>query len=124
MTLVDERYHEEILGTLVDRGIDVHHYSLIASPEVIRRRLNGRVGYAVGRYLGFEETWAMQQVDRCVAALSRPRFATHVDNDRRSVDEVVEEIAEDAGLPLVRPRLDPLRHQVHRLTVAMRHRRR
>ncbi|MET0898592.1 MAG: AAA family ATPase [Mycobacterium sp.] len=120
MTIVREDYFDEIIGTL-RADVDVRHYSLIASPETLRRRLRSRLAYMGGRLLGRDETWAIRQIDRCVAALGDPRFATQVPTDGRSLDEVVEAIAADAGLSLSRPRLSPVRHQVRRLAVAARH---
>jgi len=121
MTLVRDAYFDEIVGGLRSSGIDVQHYALTATPETLRRRLQARLAYVGGRLLGRDETWAIQQIDRCVSALSDARYATHVPTDDRSVDEVVETIAADAKLPLSRPRLSPVRFQARRLTVAARH---
>jgi hypothetical protein len=51
---------------------------------------------------GRDETWAIQQIDRCVRALSDARYATHVPTDDPA-------------------RLSPLRYRARRLTVAARH---
>jgi len=60
-------------------------------------------------------------VDRCVRALESERFATHVDTERRSIDEVVEEIAARAGLALVRPRGGRVASALRRAGVHLRH---
>lgn len=121
MTLVNPDYFDEIIGGLTDSGIDVHHYALTAPTEVIHDRLRRRVGYAVGRLVGADETWAMQQTERCVTALGTDRFATHIATEGRSVDTVVELIADHAGLELTHPRLTPLRYQLRRAAVGIRH---
>ncbi|MCV7421727.1 AAA family ATPase [Mycobacterium yunnanensis] len=121
MTLVRDDYFDEIIGGLRADGVDVRHYALLASPETLRRRLRARLAYVGGRLVGRDETWAMRQIDRCVAALSDARYATHVPTDDRSVDEVVETIAADAQLELTRGRLSPVRFQIRRLGVAVRH---
>ena len=116
MTIVRDDYFEEIVGGLRSHGVDVRHYALLASPETLRRRLRTRV--TLGRSGLRRETWAVQQMPRCVAALAQERYATHVDTDARTTDEVVEWIAADAGLTLDAPRLAPWRYQLQRLTVA------
>ncbi|HEY9313110.1 hypothetical protein [Williamsia sp.] len=121
MTVVNLDYFDEITGGLARRGIDVRHFSLTASVDVIHDRLRARIAYALGRAVGVDETWAMQQTDRCVTALRDDRFATHIPTDERSVDEVVEHIASDAGLELVRPRLNRVRYQLRRVSVGIRH---
>lgn len=121
MTLVDPRYFDEIMTALTAAGVDVHHYALVASPGTLRRRLGTRASHLLGRLVGADETWAVQQIDRCVTALAHPRFATHIDTDHRTVDEVVEEIARLAGLDLAAPRLTPVRHALRRTSVQVRH---
>lgn len=121
MTLVRDDYFDEIVGQLRAGGVDVRHYALTASPDTLRRRLRARLAYVGGRLLGRDETWAIQQIDRCVSALSDARYATHVPTDDRSVDEVVEAVAADANLALSRGRLSPMRFQARRLSVAARH---
>ncbi len=121
MSLVRDEYFDEIIGGLRSGGVDVRHYALIATPETLRKRLRLRSGYVIGRALGRDETWAIQQIDRCVNALSGERYATHIATDHRSPDEVVELIATDVGLELVRPRLPTVREQIHRLEVGIRH---
>jgi AAA domain len=121
MTIVRDAYFDEIIGGLRSRGVDLRHYSLIASPETLRRRLRQRSGYVLGRVTGRDESWAMQQIDRCVAALSTDRYATQIITDERPTDEVVEAIAGDCGLELVHPRYSRLRYQARRLAVGLRH---
>lgn len=121
MTLVDPGYFDEIMSGLAAAGVEVRHYALIASPDTLRRRLRTRSGYWLGRAVGREDTWAMQQIDRCVAALRSERFAEHVATDDRAVDDVVEDIAARAGLHLSGARLNRVRHQVRRAAVGLRH---
>ncbi len=119
MTIVLDDYFDEIVGGLRERGVDIRHYALIASPETLRRRLSTRVAFL--RTGPRRETWAMQQIPRCVAALARERYAIHVQTDHRTTDEVVEWIAADAGLGLVVPRLPAWRYQLRRLRVGIDH---
>jgi AAA domain len=121
MSIVRDDYFDQIIGGLRTKGVDVRHFALTATPETLRRRLRQRSAYVLGRMLGRDETWAMQQVDRCVAALAASRYARHVPTDDASVDEVVEFIARAAGLTLTAPRLSPARYQLRRLAVGVRH---
>jgi|SRR5579863_903096 len=121
MTIVCDDYFDEIVGGLRSNGLDVRHYALVATAETLRRRLRPRHAYLIGRALRRDETWAIEQIDRCVNALSGERYATHVPTDHRSPDDVVEMIAADAGLELIRPRLPVAREQLHRLEVGVRH---
>jgi hypothetical protein len=63
----------------------------------------------------------VQQIPRCVAALSAERYAIHVPTDDATTDQVVERIAVDAGVALTRSRLAPWRYQFRRLAVGVRH---
>ncbi|WP_025156392.1 AAA family ATPase [Leifsonia aquatica] len=119
MTIVRDDYFDEIIGGLRSRGVDVRHYALLASPETLRRRLSTRIAFL---HTGLRrETWAVQQIDRCVAALAGDRYATHVLTDHRTTDEVVEWIADHAGLVVTAPRLSPWRFQLRRLRVGLQH---
>ena len=121
MTLVRDAYFDQIVGGLRSRGTDLRHYSLIASPTTLRCRLRQRAGYGLARLAGRDDTWAMQQIDRCADALTSHRYATQINTEERPLDEVVEAIAVDAGLTLVRARHSRPRSQARRLAVGVRH---
>jgi len=86
MTLFNRAHHDEIVGGVRARGADVHHFTLLASPGTLRRRLMGRLAWPAST------RWSLDQVERCVAALERPEFAVHVRTDRRSIGEIAGEI--------------------------------
>ena len=119
MTIVRDDYFDEIVGGLRSRGVELRHYALIASPETLLRRLSTRIAFVRSGLR--RESWAVHQIPRCVAALAEERYATHVQTDDRTTDEVVEWIAQDAGLRLERPRLTPGRYQLRRLKVGIDH---
>jgi hypothetical protein len=121
MSIVRADYFDEIVGGLSERDVDVRHYTLTASADALHARLRRRAAYVVGRMLGREETWAIAQIDRCVAALADKRYTTHVPTDDVSVDQVVESISSEAGLTLTVPRLSPVRYQLRRAAVGLRH---
>ena len=120
MTIVRADYFDEIVGAL-RTDVDLRHVTLVASPATLQARLGTRLEALGSRVFGGDGTWAMRQIDRCVTALANPRFATHVPTDDRTLDQVVEAVADDVGLKLGRPRLSPLRFQLRRLSVAARH---
>jgi len=119
MTIVRDDYFDEIVGGLRSRGVDLRHYTLVASAETLRRRLSTRIAFLRSGLR--RETWAMQQIPRCVAALASSRYAIHVATDGRPTDDVVEWIAAHAGLNLEKPRLSPWRFQLRRLRVGLEH---
>jgi gluconate kinase len=121
MSIVRDDYFDEIVGGLRSSGVDVRHYTLSATAATLRRRLRWRSAFLLGKALGRGETWAVQQIDRCVTAFADERFATHIETDEMPPDEVVEFIANDAGLALMRPRLSPARERLHRLEIGVRH---
>lgn len=121
MTIVRDDYFAEIIGGLSASGVDLRHYTLTATPKTLHTRLRGRSAYVIGKALGRDETWAIQQIERCVKALAADRYATHVATDDQTPDEVVEFIARDAGLELVQPRLSRVRERLRRLEVGIRH---
>ena len=53
---------------------------------------------------GRRETWAIAQIDRCVAGPAALPDATHLDTDARSLDEVAKTVAAAGGIELFRPR--------------------
>jgi broad-specificity NMP kinase len=81
MTLLVPAYFHEIVGDLRLSGIDVAHFTLLATPETVRERLEAR---------GDSKEWALAQLPRCLPALENELFAEHVTTDRRSADEVAE----------------------------------
>ena len=119
MTIVRDDYFEEIIGGLRSRQVDVRHYALTASADTLRRRLSSRIAF-IGS--GFQrETWAMKQIPRCITALAQHRYATHVPTDDRTINDVVEWIAHDAGLTLTNARLPSWQYQLRRFNVGLRH---
>ena len=83
MTLVSRDYFIEIVGSLTRSGCDVRHFTLLASRERILERHRGRADY---------EEWGEQQLDRCLAALSEPAFAVHLDTEDSSPGDIAREI--------------------------------
>jgi hypothetical protein len=86
MTLANPLHHAEIVGGLRAGGIDVRHFTLLASPATLRRRIRRRLDWPRSR------RWALSRSESCSAALEDPAFADHVQTDGLSIAEVAAEI--------------------------------
>ncbi|WP_343260204.1 tunicamycin resistance protein [Paenibacillus hubeiensis] len=90
MTMVHPPYFDEIIGSLRSRGIEVHHFALLASKETLLKRLRGRGDH--------QNSWPAQQVDRCLSSLSQILFRTHIHTDHLTPDDIALRIANDCGV--------------------------
>ncbi len=86
MTLVNEQYFDEIVGSLRRSGLEIHHFSLLASRTTLNKRISGRL------LLPHAKRWVRDQMERCVTVLESPTFAVHIATDNRNVAEIVSEI--------------------------------
>jgi hypothetical protein len=93
MTIIKPDYWMEVGGNLVNEGFEVHHFTLCASRETLLKRLDGR---GEGN-----DSWAVQQIDRCITGLNKDIFKEHVDTNNLTTLEVVERIAHKLELTLV-----------------------
>ena len=116
MTLVDERYVEEVIGGLRALGHDVRHIALMTSAQEVRRRLYWRGIPGINRDL-----WALEQVDRCLEALNRPGFAEPVDTAGRTVAEVADAVADLVGLRITPSDDGPVRAWLRRTRTSLAH---
>ncbi|GGX98226.1 hypothetical protein GCM10010358_59910 [Streptomyces minutiscleroticus] len=127
MTVVEPAHFEETVGRLRDKGHDVRHFTLLAERETVLRRLRER---GFGRLLGLvagkdaplrRESWAVEQLDRCLERLREPEFAEHLWTDRTSVSRTADRIAVLAGLTLAPDKDGALRGRLRRAAVGARH---
>lgn len=93
MTIVHPSYFNEIIGKLREDGVLIHHFALCASEHVLRKRLRSR-GES-------NNSWAVQQIDRCVVGLADQTFQHHIDTDNMSVEDNVEYIASMSNISLL-----------------------
>lgn len=92
MTVVHPQYFSEIVGKLRNEGVTVHHFTLCASKDVLLKRLRTR---GEGR-----NSWAAQQIDRCIEGLSNDVFRHHLDTNNLAVGVVAETIASKLSITL------------------------
>jgi hypothetical protein len=117
MTLVNSGYFQEVIGSLRDDGLAVHHFALLAEPATVRRRL-GR------RSLGTElkpGSWAVEHLSEHLQQLRAPEFAQHVHTDQQTVAQVADAIASSAGLAITPSTDGPLRASLRRYATTIRH---
>ncbi|MFD0710414.1 AAA family ATPase [Paenibacillus sp. GCM10027626] len=113
MTVVHPQYFDELIGEPRRKGIALHHFVLGASRETLLGRLRSRGDGS--------KSWPAQQIDRCVAALSDPLFATWLDTEKWTVSETAERIAQLAGVELQPDNRSALRKRLDRWKVKFQH---
>ena len=92
MTLANKAYFQEIMAGLAEKEVEVRHFTLVASPATLRRRIRWRLDRPASR------KWALAQIDRCVAALADPAFEIHLSADARPIAAIAQEILEQTHL--------------------------
>ena len=113
MTLVNRQYYDEIIGQLIKEGIDVKHFILYAEKKTIEKRLNKRLERG--------NTWAKSQIDRCIYAFNYDITEEKIITDNKSIDSIVEEIAQKSGLTLSVDKRSHLKKWVDRLVTLLKH---
>lgn len=84
MTLVNSQYYDEIIGRLEKEDVSIKHFVLMASKETIVSRLIHR-GES-------QNSWAEQQIDRCLSALTSDISGIKINTDLLSVTDVADYI--------------------------------
>ena len=102
-----------ILDPLRAAGHEVHHVTLLASRDVVRRRMRSRLESPRG--------FTGRRIDEVLDALQAPEFARHLRTDGMSIGAVADAIAVQAGLTLEPDNAGPLRRQARRIAVQLRH---
>lgn len=113
MTVCSAQYYDEIIGELRRAGIDVRHFLLGAERETLLKRLASRMDGG--------DSWAARQIDACLAGFLSPVFENQLRTDTMSVGEVVERIAQLAGLTLSEDTRGALRKWIDRKRVQAGH---
>ena len=91
MTLANPAYHDEIIGGLRRRGVEVHHVTLMAPATTLKRRIWRRLSGPGSK------RWELARVAPTLAMLSRPEFAIHVDTDGRKIADIAREVLARIG---------------------------
>ena len=86
MCLTDPDHFNEIVGGLRAAGVDVRHFSLMASAATVRRRNRLRLMWPGSK------RWAIERIEPSLASLADERFAVHIDTEGRTVAAIAEEL--------------------------------
>jgi gluconate kinase len=100
MSLIRDAYRTEILGSLADAGEDVLHVFLVASADVLRKRLDARVTHPGGDWDQAARDIGMTGLGEMVAASTRqPAGTLLLRSDRLTAAELADEVLAAADLP-------------------------
>jgi RNase adaptor protein for sRNA GlmZ degradation len=113
MTLVNPKYFNEIVVALRNQGVDVKHFTLMASKETLIRRLKSR-GDGIN-------SWPAKQIDRCINGLTNEIFKHHIDTENMFIEEVAEKIALMSDVTLIQDNSGKLRRKLRRTSSKLRH---
>ncbi len=91
MTITNRQYYDEIIGELLKK-FTIRHFILSAKKETILKRL--------GRRFETKNSWAAQQIDRCIEAFSTSITEIKIQTDDMTIDEVIQEIAKQCNIKL------------------------
>ncbi len=93
MTITDDKYFNEIIEKLRYKNIDIKHFTLLASKETLLKRLKKR---GDGK-----NSWAAEQIDRCINKLSAELFGEHIKTDNMTIGQVVKYIAKSCNIEIL-----------------------
>lgn len=113
MTLTNPDYYHAIITSLREMDVRVDHYTLVADPATVYRRLHRR---GEGR-----QSWAGRRVLPCLRAFDNPLFENRIPTDHLPVEVVARAIARKSGLRLSPPTLNPARRWLDSAAVTLRH---
>lgn len=89
------------------------HYILYANKTTLLKKLNRRLQRG--------DTWAKRNIDRCINAFDNHITEIKIITDEKSIDDVVEEIADKSGINLLPDRRGRLKKEIDRTIVLLRH---
>ena len=112
MTVSDPGALKAIIDPLRAAGHEVHHVTLLASRDVVLRRMRWRLESPRGL--------TGRRIDEVLDALQAPEFARHLRTDGMSIGAVADAIAAQAGLTLESDDTGPLSRQARRIAVQLR----
>jgi AAA domain len=112
MTVFDPDALKAILDPLRAAGHEVLHVTLLASRDVVRRRMRSRLESPRGV--------TGRRIDEVLDALQAPEFARHLRTDGMSIGAVADAIAAQAGLTLEPDNTGPLGRRARRIAVQLR----
>jgi AAA domain len=113
MTVFDPDALRAIIDPLRAAGHEVQHVTLLASRDVVLRRMCSRLESPRG--------FTGRQAGQVLDALRAPEFARHLRTDGMSIGAVADDIAAHAGLTLEPDNTGPLSRHARGVAVQLRH---
>lgn len=113
MTIYKKQYYDELIGELLDEGVDVRHFILYASRETLLNRLRFRIKKG--------DTWAVSHIDRCIHSFDHDITREKIHTDNLTVNQVVENIAGRSRLKLPADDRSQLKKKADQLSVLIKH---
>ncbi len=102
VTIADVARHRRLMSGLKDRGMTVHHFTLLPPSEVVQAGLRKRSDTHM-------TVWDHSEVEQRMADFHGEQFATHISTGDQQPHNIAEQIAQHVGLNLRPPPSDPLR---------------
>jgi hypothetical protein len=112
MTIIDDEIFDYIIGGLINEGIELKHFALLADKSTIEKRLIKR---------GDKNAWNFKQVTKCLNSLSKEKYGEHIDTQSLDIDTVVEKIAKSVKIELEKPKLTKIQKKIHWLRITIKH---
>jgi deoxyadenosine/deoxycytidine kinase len=81
MTITNIDYYNQIIGNLIEDGVEIYHFILNADKKHVKQRLICR-----GEC---ENSWAEQQIDRCLQAFNSNINGENINTNNLSLEQVV-----------------------------------
>lgn len=116
MTLVNLDYYNEIIGKLINDGVDVKHFILYASREEIERRIKKRTIPFISK-----DTFAMDSIKRCLDAFDTTITDIKIYTENMSVCSVVDKVAELCDLNLSPDKKSKIGKLLYRTKIMIQH---
>lgn len=101
VTIADVSRHRRLMSGLKARGMTVHHFTLMASADVVQAGIRRRPENLT--------IWDQSEVEQRLADFAGEQFQTHINTGEHSPQGVAEIIGKHVGLELKAPPSDPLR---------------
>lgn len=112
MTLIKQEIVDEIIGSLKAEGYLINHYLLETNSEMLHKRLSKR--------FESQTSWARSRIDEAIEGLERLSDIKTINTNDRSIEEVVDLIARDAGLLLKADNRKPIKKKIDRFLISFK----
>ncbi|MBE6991433.1 MAG: tunicamycin resistance protein [Ruminococcaceae bacterium] len=113
MTITNKSYFDEIIGQLRQCRCDVRHFILWANAATLEKRLASR--------LEGKNSWAYQQIPRCLAAFESSITEGIIDTRELTVSQTAEKIASLCSIELLPDERSTARKKLDSIATQIKH---